>query len=111
MNTDRVQIVGNGVVAEIALLGAELQVLRNTEGANVMWQVDEQYWNRVAPNLFPIVGRLVNDSYTVDGVSYAMRQHGFARDQRFEVLEKEDSSVLLGLRSSEVTLGVYPFHF
>ncbi|MEY2707511.1 MAG: hypothetical protein RIQ91_141, partial [Bacteroidota bacterium] len=30
MNTDRVQIVGNGVVAEIALLGAELQVLRNT---------------------------------------------------------------------------------
>ncbi|MCX8485530.1 MAG: hypothetical protein RL747_1426 [Bacteroidota bacterium] len=111
MNTDRVQIVGNGVVAEIALLGAELQVLRNTEGANVMWQVDEQYWNRVAPNLFPIVGRLVNDSYTMDGVSYAMRQHGFARDQRFEVLEKEDSSVLLGLRSSEVTLGVYPFHF
>ena len=53
-----VQIVGSGLTAEIALMGAELQVLKRDGSDNVLWQKDDAIWNRVAPNLFPIVGRL-----------------------------------------------------
>lgn len=106
-----VQIVGSGLTAEIALMGAELQVLKRDGSDNVLWQKDDAIWNRVAPNLFPIVGRLKGDAYTVGGKSYAMRQHGFARDRAFEVLEQSESSVLLGLRSDAMSLAVYPYSF
>lgn len=111
MNQETVQIFGDGVLAEIALMGAELQVLKAKGGRNVLWQKDDIHWNRVAPNLFPIVGRLKGDSYTVGGASYSMRQHGFARDQKFVVEEQNESSVLLGFMWSEQTLAVYPFAF
>lgn len=111
MITETVEIVGDGVSAQISLQGAELRVLKKIEGENLMWDVDETYWNRVAPNLFPIVGRLLNDEYTVDGVSYSMKQHGFARDRMFEVVEHDEVSVLLGLRSDETSRAVYPFEF
>ena len=106
-----VQIVGSGLTAEIALMGAELQVLKRDGSDNVLWQKDDAIWNRVAPNLFPIVGRLKGDVYTVGDKSYAMRQHGFARDRAFEVLEQSESSVLLGLRSDAASLAVYPYSF
>lgn len=111
MNRQTVQIFGDGVMAEIALLGAELQVLKTEGGSNVLWQKDDTHWNRVAPNLFPIVGRLKGDACTVGGKAYAMRQHGFARDQEFVVDEQDQSSVLLGLGWSEQTMAVYPFKF
>lgn len=111
MKQKTVQIVGLGVTAEIALLGAELQVLKGDGSDNVLWQKDDAIWNRVAPNLFPIVGRLKGDAYTVGGKSYAMRQHGFARDRAFEVLEQSESSVLLGLRADTTSLAVYPYSF
>jgi galactose mutarotase-like enzyme len=111
MNRDKVQIVGDGVMAEIALMGAELQTLKADGCENVLWQKDDIHWNRVAPNLFPIVGRLCNDAFTLDGVVYTMRQHGFARDQQFVVMEQDESSVLLGLKWNEQTMAVYPFAF
>ncbi|WP_285801371.1 hypothetical protein [Exiguobacterium sp. s21] len=33
-----------------------------------------------APTLFPFVGRLLDDRYLYDGMTYTMSQHGFARD-------------------------------
>jgi galactose mutarotase-like enzyme len=106
-----VSIHSADVSAEIALFGAELRSFQPRGGENVLWDVDSQFWNRVAPHLFPIVGRLKNDQYHYQGVQYAMKQHGFARDQSFEVLEHTESEVLLGLRSSEETQAMYPFDF
>ena len=60
-------------------LGAELQELTHMEHGNLLWKKDDTLWNRYAPILFPIVGRLVNDQYTVEDEVYTMRQHGFAR--------------------------------
>lgn len=111
MVNDMVSLVHGGIEAEISLIGAELQGLRKVGGGNVLWTKNDEIWNRVAPNLFPIVGRLKNDAYTVEGRSFSMRQHGFARDQRFELLERDETSVLLGLRYSEATFQVYPYAF
>lgn len=105
-------VIGNGsIAAEISLLGAELRVLRKIDGENVMWAADTDHWNRVAPNLFPIVGRLKGDQYQVDGRVYNMRQHGFARDQVFEVIEASKDEVAMRLVYGEATLALYPYQF
>ena len=62
--------------------GAELQSIR-FEGREYLWQGDPAYWGRRAPILFPIVGKVAGDLLRVDGQSYPMKQHGFARDAEF----------------------------
>jgi galactose mutarotase-like enzyme len=102
----------NGVItARIALLGAELIELNNSANDNLLWEKDDAIWNRTAPNLFPIVGRLLNDSYKWKGEAYTMRQHGFARDQEFEVTQQTPTSVCLLLKANASTRLQFPFDF
>lgn len=67
------------------------------------------------PILFPICGNLPDNTYTLNGQSYTLKQHGFARDLPWTVLDQQagaDSARLsMGLSSSEQTLAVYPFEF
>jgi len=92
-------------------LGAEIQQLKHATHGNILWQKNDQIWNRFAPILFPIVGRLINDQYTLNDQSYTMRQHGFARDQVFQVIEHSEDSITLRLTDNEQTLAQYPFRF
>ena len=92
-------------------LGAEIQQLKHATHGNVLWQKNDQIWNRFAPILFPIVGRLMNDQYTLNDQSYTMRQHGFARDQVFQVIEHSEDSITLRLTDNEQTRAQYPFAF
>ncbi len=63
------------------------------------------------PVLFPIAGPLPGDSYRVEGTSFSLPQHGFARRLPWEVRREEDSVLALGLSSSEETLRQYPWRF
>ena len=67
---------------QVSPQGAELQSLI-VNGHEYLWQGDPAYWGRRAPILFPIVGRLANDTLRIDGCEYTMKQHGFARDAEF----------------------------
>lgn len=67
----------------------------------------ENFWNRHAPVLFPIVGQLKNGKTNINGKDYEMGQHGFARDMEFEKIG-ENSYVL---KSNEETLKKFPFKF
>ncbi len=91
--------------------GAELLEIRNQDGKNILWSKQTDHWNRVAPNLFPIVGRLKDDSYSLNGKSYHLKQHGFARDREFEVVEQTADFVRLRLKSDAQSMDVYPFSF
>lgn len=91
--------------------GAELCSLKNAEGLELLWQADKTVWPRHAPVLFPIVGRLKNDSYVLNDKSYKLTQHGFARDHQFELKERGDSFLEFELTDNENTRAVYPFHF
>lgn len=91
--------------------GAELQELQHGEHGKLLWQKDDAIWNRYAPILFPIVGRLVNDTYTYEGNIYTMRQHGFARDQIFELLEHHETSLTLCIKANDLSRAQYPFDF
>ncbi|MCR4828390.1 MAG: aldose 1-epimerase family protein [Bacteroidales bacterium] len=71
------------ITIEVAEQGAELVSLKK-DGREYMWTGDANYWNRHAPILFPVVGKPFNNELHIDGRSYPMKQHGFARDSRFE---------------------------
>ncbi|KRK49354.1 aldose 1-epimerase family protein [Secundilactobacillus kimchicus] len=92
--------------------GAELSsVKEQSENLEYMWQADPKFWGRHAPVLFPIVGRLKDDHYTVAGQSYKMTQHGFARDQTFKVVSHDATSAIFELVADDVTKAMYPFDF
>ncbi|WP_220750969.1 aldose 1-epimerase family protein [Apilactobacillus xinyiensis] len=106
----------------VKLENEELTVLLNTKGAELtsvkdnkeheyIWQADSKFWGRHAPVLFPIIGRLKDDFYLLHGNKYSMGQHGFARDNEFEVLEKNDNSVLFKLSENDETMSMYPYKF
>jgi galactose mutarotase-like enzyme len=67
---------------QVSTHGAELQSIM-ANGREYLWQGDQTFWGRRAPILFPIVGRLANDTLRIEGREYPMKQHGFARDAEF----------------------------
>ena len=66
----------------VANKGAEIRSLKVDE-REYMWNGDSKYWGRVSPILFPIVGKLKDDTLRINGNSFSMKQHGFARDAEF----------------------------
>ena len=106
------EIKNEHIKAKIKSFGAELNSLQKIdEDLEYMWQGDSKYWNRHSPILFPIVGRLKEDSYTYQNQKYNMTQHGFARDKEFEVIKNEADFMEFRLKSDEKTLEIYPFSF
>jgi galactose mutarotase-like enzyme len=105
-----VTITNSQLTATINTLGAELiSLVKNNK--NYIWNIDETYWNKTSPVLFPIVGRLKNDSYSFDGEKYQLPRHGFARNMEFSFDKKSDSQVIFELNETEETKAIYPFSF
>ena len=97
--------------AEINPLGAQLSVLRDARGRELLWNGDPAVWAGRAPILFPIVGTLAGGRYRLGSSSYPLSRHGFARGRLFQVLEVAASSALFRLQADADTLKVYPFQF
>ena len=106
-----ISLKSESITLNIKTKGAELVSVKNTSGHEFMWSADPAFWNRTAPHLFPIVGRLKQDLFEFKGKSYTLTQHGFARDSEFKVERQNESSVTFLLRSTEETLQKYPFAF
>lgn len=98
------------IKATINSLGAELIRLEK-DNKNYIWTVDETFWNKTSPILFPIVGRLKNDTYTIADKTYELPRHGFARNFEFQILNQTEKSVVFVLESNTDTLKSYPFEF
>jgi galactose mutarotase-like enzyme len=104
-------IASDRLSATINPFGAELSSLRDAEGRELMTDADPAYWSGRAPLLFPIVGRLVDDRYRLDGGEYPLPQHGFARRQMFEAIDQGPDRAVFRLADNEATRAVYPFAF
>ncbi len=109
--TDLIEITSGALIAAINPLGAELISLRDTKGRELMTNADPAFWTGHAPVLFPIVGRLNGDTLRIDGASYEMKQHGFARRKTFDVVEHSADAALFRLTANEETRREYPFDF
>lgn len=98
------------ITLQIAEHGAEL-VSINVNNTEYLWQGDPKFWGRHSPVLFPIVGRVWNNQYHHEGITYELGQHGFARDMDFQLTYEEDNALIYTLESSQETLNKYPFPF
>lgn len=98
-----------GFRVEINPFGAELTSFRSkTTGTEYVWGGDPAAWKRHAPVLFPIVGRLKDKTYTVDGASFEITQHGFGRDLEWEPKQVSGTCAEFTLTQSEYTKKMYP---
>src|ERR1700712_4666201 len=97
---------------EISTKGAQLTSVYVKENKiEHLWQGDANIWPYHAPNLFPVIGGLINDELLVDGQTYHMGRHGFARQSEFILLESDELQATYSLPNSETTLKVYPYKF
>jgi galactose mutarotase-like enzyme len=97
--------------AEVNPLGAQLSVLRDAAGRELLWNGDPAVWAGRAPLLFPIVGTLAGGSYRLGSKAYPLSRHGFARGRQFDVIAATSSRATFRLNADEATLQVYPFRF
>ncbi len=69
------------------------------------------------PILFPLCGNLPDNTYTHQGKTYTLKQHGFARDLPWTVSDiptgdrPPQDGITLTLKSNNQTYAVYPFDF
>ncbi|MBO5280241.1 MAG: aldose 1-epimerase family protein [Clostridia bacterium] len=105
-----VTISNSEISVVIAKRGAEIQSIKRG-GTEYMWSKDPAFWASCAPIMFPMCGGLKKGMYELDGKTYEMPKHGFAKISDFEVEAKSDSSVTFLLRDSEKTREMYPFAF
>ena len=77
-----------------------------------MWNADPIIWGSYAPNLFPIIGALKEDTFTFDGKKYTLPKHGFVRNNEDITLhEQTKNSLTFKLISNEDLFEKYPFNF
>lgn len=90
------------------------------EGEELLYLNEETFYNTDKnvrggiPILFPISGQLSNGTYEWEGKTYAMNNHGFARNASWEVIDsdmKNSASLKIKLTSNEQTKVSYPFEF
>lgn len=108
---------------------SQLEVLPKRGGIITKWRIDgkevfyldeERFKNPEMsirggnPILFPICGNLPEDTYSLNGKQFTLKQHGFGRNLPWSVSEEvtvDNVSLKLHLNSNEQTFAVYPFDF
>ncbi len=109
---DLIEIENDVTSVVINTFGGSLESIKSKEsGLEYLWQGDPTYWREKAPILFPIVGRLYKQTYTLDGETYNIGLHGFLKNTEMHVDEKKTDSVTLSIHDTEETRKVYPFNF
>lgn len=102
----------NILKVEIDSFGAEVKsVLNKKDYREYMWYGNPKFWGRTSPVLFPFVGSLKNKEYIAKGKTYSMGQHGFARDNEFQVTSENETEIWFSFASSKETLEKYPYEF
>jgi galactose mutarotase-like enzyme len=99
------------LTAAIDPRGAQLSVLKDRGGRDLLWGGEPAVWAGRAPLLFPIVGVLAGGAYRLGAKTYRLPRHGFARDKLFTIESATSASAVLRLRADEATFQVYPFRF
>jgi len=103
-------ISNENLSVEINSKGAELIQIKQ-KNKNYIWEIDTKFWNKTSPILFPIVGRLKNDTYCINNKTYTLPRHGFARDYEYKIIELQESIIEFLLIENNKTLEQFPFQF
>ena len=97
---------------QVRSYGAELRSIKErADETEYLWDGNPTWWKYSSPVLFPIVGKLQDGKYRVDGQEYELPGHGFGRISEYELVKKEQDYIEFALKWSEDTLKVYPWKF
>lgn len=112
MENNIVHIIENDFLrVTISELGAEIvSIINKRNNKEIIFQGDE-IWEGHFYNIFPICGRNKNDTYFYKNKPYKLNLHGFAKDKRFILKNKEINHINFLLKDDSSTLIHYPFHF
>jgi galactose mutarotase-like enzyme len=92
--------------------GAELcGLVDKRDQTEHIWQAEPEVWGKHAPILFPVIGKVNNDSILIDGLTYPHPKHGFFRPSSPEMISHKENEICFELTDSEETRGMYPFSF
>ena len=93
-------------------MGAELNSLKSKEtGIEYIWNGNTDIWYGQSPILFPIIGRLLDDKYTLNGKEYSMDKHGIVRKKPFTLVEKTENSLTFVQTDDDESITKYPYKF
>ena len=81
------------------------------QGSSVVDENGKVYWDRHSPVLFPIVGKLKQNRTIINGKTYEIFRHGFARDLEFEPITKLNDFHSYVLKSNDSTKVRFPYDF
>ena len=93
-------------------MGAELTSLKSKKtGIEYIWDGNTDIWYGQSPILFPIIGRLLDDKYRLNGIEYTMPKHGIVRKKPFKLIKQTENSLTFAQTDDEESLEMYPYHF
>lgn len=107
-------IQNEDLIVKADSLGAELKSImkkNDTDGIEYLWQLNPAIWERQAPLLFPIIGRLKDKEYIYQEKTYKIDIHGFARHKEFKFSKITESEFSFEISEDAETLNEYPFKF
>ena len=107
-----IEIAQKGFGAVVNTYGAELRSFRREfDGDEIIWQRTGGIWEGSAPILFPVIGRMKNGSYILNGREWKMPKHGFVRQQEWMIVRRDPERVVLRTVDNEETRACYPFSY
>ena len=93
-------------------MGAELNSFKSKKtGFEFIWGGNTDIWYGQSPILFPIIGRLLDDKYRLNGKEYTMPKHGIVRKKPFKLTESTVDSLTFVQTDDEESLAMYPYKF
>lgn len=108
---EHVILQNTDLMVEISPQGAEIQRIRDAGGVERLWNGDPAYWPGRSPVLFPIAGAFKDDTYTLDGKSYTLGKHGFARESLFAIETANNLSATFLLTDAMAFQPGFPFGY
>ncbi len=99
-------------LVEINELGATLhRIYDKKKKIDYLWDGNPSVWPKQAPNLFPSIGKTMDDHYLIDGKTYEMPHHGFVTEETFLPEKNTENRIAYSLKANERTKGFFPFDF
>lgn len=105
------RITNDKLEAVLSDFGGAVLSVKDSMDHEYMWQGDPMYWDGRSFSIFPYVGRLTDETYTLDGRSYQMGIHGFILNAKMQAVKEEREAISFKLQSNSETQPMYPFYF
>ena len=97
---------------QVRSYGAELRSIKErADETEYLWEGNPQWWKYSSPVLFPIVGKLQDGKYRVNGKEFELPGHGFGRISEYQLVERRQDYIEFALKWSEESLASYPWKF